>query len=219
MKNKNEEETNTHTKPLIIGLAGASCTGKNTVAEILKKRGWNIIDADEISKKVFTSCTEEILLLFSAPAAEKRIQILKADRTLDKRKFSNLVFSDLNLLKKLEDFILPKIVYEAETEIRRLFKENPDIPIVLNAPTLHKTSLLERCLFVLYIQAPFFKRFIRALRRDKRSLKEIFLRFMSQRNFFSQYIFLKADILKVKNTGSTAQLEKRLNEVLLKRGF
>lgn len=212
-------ETAKPSYPVIIGLAGTSCAGKNTAAEILKERGWHIIDADEISGKVFAIHEEEICTLFSGAAAEKGVRLKDKDGKPDKKKISRLVFSEPNLLKKLEDFIIPKIVFEAEKKIEDFFKESPETPIVLNAPTLHKTSLLQRCLFVLYIDAPFILRVIRALKRDKISIKEVFLRFLNQRNFFSQYIFLKADILKVKNTGSAERLKQNIGKALSKRGF
>ena len=130
-----------------------------------------------------------------------------------------MVFSDEELLKKHEAFILPIIEEKIWEEIKRAFTEKPERPILLNAPTLHKTSLIKKCLFILYIDAPFILRLIRAKKRDRLPLKNIWLRFSKQKKFFSQYFFLNADTIVVKNFWSSASLKRKLLQEVKKRGF
>ena len=205
-------------EPILIGLSGPSCSGKNTASAILQDYGFYCIDADAVSRKVFTEHEKEILNLFQADA-EKRGINLKNKKGIDKKAFALLVFSDEELLKKHEAFILPIIEEKIWKEIKMAFTEKPERPILLNAPTLHKTGLIKKCLFILYIDAPFILRLIRARKRDRLPLKNIWLRFSKQKKFFSQYFFLNADTIVVKNFWSSASLKRKLLQEVQKRGF
>lgn len=205
-------------EPILIGLSGPSCSGKNTASAILQDYGFYCIDADVVSRKVFAEHEKEILNLFQAEA-EKRGINLKNKKGIDKKAFALLVFSDEELLKKHEAFILPIIEEKIWEEIKMTFTEKPERPILLNAPTLHKTSLIKKCLFILYIDAPFILRLIRAKKRDRLPLKNIWLRFSKQKKFFSQYFFLNADTIVVKNFWSSASLKRKLLQEVQKRGF
>ena len=205
-------------EPILIGLSGPSCSGKNTASAILQDYGFYCIDADVVSRKVFIEHEKEILNLFQAEA-EKRGINLKNKKGIDKKAFALLVFSEEELLKKHEAFILPIIEEKIWEEIKMAFTEKPERPILLNAPTLHKTSLIKKCLFILYIDAPFILRLIRAKKRDRLPLKNIWLRFSKQKKFFSQYFFLNADTIVVKNFWSSASLKRKLLQEVQKRGF
>ena len=205
-------------EPILIGLSGPSCSGKNTASAILQDYGFYCIDADAVSRKVFTEHEKEILNLFQAET-EKRGINFKNEKGIDKKAFALLVFSEEELLKKHEAFILPIIEEKIWEEIKMAFTEKPERPILLNAPTLHKTSLIKKCLFILYIDAPFILRLIRAKKRDRLPLKNIWLRFSKQKKFFSQYFFLNADTIVVKNFWSSASLKRKLLQVVQKRGF
>ena len=205
-------------EPILIGLSGPSCSGKNTASAILQDYGFYCIDADAVSRKVFTEHEKDILNLFQAEG-EKRGINLKNEKGIDKKAFALLVFSDEELLKKHEAFILPIIEEKIWGEIKMAFTEKPERPILLNAPTLHKTSLIKKCLFILYIDAPFILRLIRAKKRDRLPLKNIRLRFSKQKKFFSQYFFLNADTIVVKNFWSSASLKRKLLQEVQKRGF
>jgi len=205
-------------EPILIGLSGPSCSGKNTASAILQDYGFYCIDADVVSRKVFAEHEKEILNLFQAEA-EKRGINLKNKKGIDKKAFALLVFSDEELLKKHEAFILPIIEEKIWEEIKMAFTEKPERPILLNAPTLQKTSLIKKCLFILYIDAPFILRLIRAKKRDRLPLKNIWLRFSKQKKFFSQYFFLNADTIVVKNFWSSASLKRKLLQEVQKRGF
>ena len=205
-------------EPILIGLSGPSCSGKNTASAILQDYGFYCIDADAVSRKVFTEHEKEILNLFQAEAEKQGIN-LKNKKGIDKKAFALLVFSDEELLKKHEAFILPIIEEKIWEEIKMAFTEKPERPILLNAPTLHKTILIKKCLFILYIDAPFILRLIRAKKRDRLPLKNIRLRFSKQKKFFSQYFFLNADTIVVKNFWSSASLKRKLLQEVQKRGF
>ena len=47
-------------EPILIGISGPSCSGKNTASAILQDYGFYCIDADAVSRKVFTEHEKEI---------------------------------------------------------------------------------------------------------------------------------------------------------------
>ncbi|QHX44327.1 dephospho-CoA kinase [Treponema vincentii] len=203
----------------LIGLAGQSCAGKNLVADFLKEKGCIVIDADKVTHEVLQEQSEAVIARF-APYAEKRdLQLRGQNGSLDRKALSILLFSEPPLLAEHEAFILPKIEARIRNIINTALTEQPNRPIVLNAPTLHKTSLMPECSFILYIKAPFFIRLIRGKRRDTIPLCRLITRFLQQRDFFAQYLSQNADIVSVVNARSVQSLRKKIERVLREKGF
>jgi len=203
----------------LIGLAGQSCAGKNLVADFLKEKGCIVIDADKVTHEVLQEQSEAVIARF-APYAEKRdLQLRGQNGSLDRKALSILLFSEPSLLAEHEAFILPKIEARIRNIINTALTEQSNRPIVLNAPTLHKTSLTPECSFILYIKAPFFIRLIRGKRRDAIPLCRLITRFLQQRDFFAQYLSQNADIVSVVNARSVQSLRKKIERVLREKGF
>ncbi|MGP1594298.1 MAG: dephospho-CoA kinase [Treponema sp.] len=204
----------------IIGLAGESCSGKNAVADILQQRGFFVVDADAAAKSVLHRCAAEVIRRNHDAAVQHGITLQTDTGTLNTRALGQLLFADAGLLAAHEAYILPKIEQEIQQMIDSSVAENPVRPIVLNAPTLHKTRFLHCCRFILYIEAPYLIRFFRCKKRDTLSCKEIFFRFLRQKNFFSQYLLRNADdMIRVKNRGSVKRLERIISRILKEKGL
>ena len=204
---------------ILLGLIGQSCAGKNEAGKILEKYGWTVIDADAISRSIFCQCEKEILALFKDDGRKHRVKIEKKDGFIDKKVFSSFLFSNTHLLKKMEDFILPKISFEIEAMINDILKQNANAKICLNAPTLHKTLFFERCSYIFYIKANYFVRFFRSIKRDGFCIFNIYKRFLSQSSFDSQYITKKTDILPILNSASIKKFEENIKCALNQIGL
>ena len=203
----------------LIGLAGQSCAGKNIVADLLAEKGYAVIDADKVAHAVLQEQGEAIIERFAAHAEKRGLRLRGQDGLLDRKVLSVLLFSEPALLAEHEAFILPKIEERIRILIADALLEQPNRPIILNAPTLHKTSLTPECSFILYIKAPFFIRLIRGKRRDNISLCRLIARFLQQRDFFPQYLLQNADIVSVVNAGSVQALRKKIEHILREKGF
>ena len=203
----------------LIGLAGQSCAGKNIVADLLAEKGYAVIDADKVAHAVLQEQGEAIIERFAAHAEKRGLRLRGQDGLLDRKVLSVLLFSEPALLAEHEAFILPKIEERIRILIADALLEQPNRPIILNAPTLHKTSLTPECSFILYIKAPFFIRLIRGKRRDNISLCRLIARFLQQRDFFTQYLLQNADIVSVVNAGSVQALRKKIEHILREKGF
>ncbi len=103
---------------MVIGITGSFCSGKSAFVKILAKKGYKVIDADEVAHNLLDS--------------DKRIAV-KIKRTfgLERTQAGSLrgelrrvVFKDANLLDKLEEIIHPGIVKRLRREISVLSKKN-----------------------------------------------------------------------------------------------
>lgn len=203
----------------LIGLAGQSCAGKNIVADFLEGKGYAVIDADKVAHAVLQEQSGAVIARFSLYAERRGLQLQAQEGSLDRKALSVLLFSEPALLAEHESFILPKIEERIRSLIKTALNEQPNRPVVLNAPTLHKTSLTSECSFILYIKAPFVIRLIRGKRRDNISLCRLIARFLQQKDFFAQYLSQNADIVSVVNARSVRYLRNKIERVLREKGF
>ncbi|MCK9472236.1 dephospho-CoA kinase [Sulfurimonas sp.] len=89
-----------------IALTGGIATGKSTVASLLTLNGMRIIDADSISHEILDASREWVRENFG----DEFVEGVKVDRA----KLGQLIFSNSEAKKKLEDFLHPKIRAEIE---------------------------------------------------------------------------------------------------------
>ena len=97
--NKRKENFSTgYFTMLIAGLTGGIASGKSTVAEMFEREGGHVLDTDSMSREVVEPDTpgwHEVVSFFGK-------EILHQDRTLDRKKLGDIVFSDPRKRKKLE---------------------------------------------------------------------------------------------------------------------
>ena len=90
---------------LIVGLTGGIASGKSTIADMFKKEGAYIIDIDMISRDVVKPgkpAWQDVVDIFGKG-------VLNEDQTLNRKKVGDIIFSDAEKRKKLEEIIHPKI--------------------------------------------------------------------------------------------------------------
>ena len=92
-------------KFLLVGLTGGIATGKSTVAEILRRLGAEIIDADRLARDVVAPGQPAHATI----VAEFGRGILNGDGTLDRKKLGAIVFAAPERRKRLEEITHPAI--------------------------------------------------------------------------------------------------------------
>ena len=199
----------------VIGLTGPMCAGKNVAAAILEKQDFAVVDADKVAHQALNDVKDSVVAEFRALAENRGITLVANDGSLDRRALGSLVFSDAGLLARHESIVYPRI----NELLDGFIEKNPDRPVVINAPLLHKSPILDRCDFVIFIDAWAPIRFFRARRRDRLPFTQIFARFLAQKNLLAQSLSKDVDIQRVRNRGSTRALEKKLMNLLLNRGY
>ncbi|WP_149715243.1 dephospho-CoA kinase [Campylobacter concisus] len=86
-------------------ITGSIASGKSTVVNLLKERGFSVIDADVIAHEQLEICKREILEVFGE-------QILDEAGKIDRKKLGAIVFHEPKKLKNLEQILHPKIKAE-----------------------------------------------------------------------------------------------------------
>ncbi|WP_149701093.1 dephospho-CoA kinase [Campylobacter concisus] len=86
-------------------ITGSIASGKSTVVNLLKERGFSVIDADLIAHEQLEICKCEIIEAFGE-------QILDETGKIERKKLGAIVFNEPKKLKNLEQILHPKIKAE-----------------------------------------------------------------------------------------------------------
>ena len=113
---------------LVIGLTGNIATGKSTVLDYLAHLGAYIIDADKLAHQSMAPDGPA----FQAVVAEFGPDILDADQTIDRKALGRIVFTNADLLNKLEQIVHPAVFKMT----LRLVETAPSSVIILEAVKL-----------------------------------------------------------------------------------
>lgn len=101
--------------PYVIGLTGPIASGKSTIAEMLRKRGAEVVDADRVYRG----------LLAPGSALWKRIvdrfgpAIVGSDGDIDRSALADIVFADPEALADLDRITHPAVIAEIRDRIAR----------------------------------------------------------------------------------------------------
>lgn len=110
---------------MVVGLTGGIASGKSLVAHYLKELGAKLIDADEISREIVRPgmpAYQEILQVFGKG-------ILNQDGTIDRKGLGKVVFSNPELLKRLNEITHPRILEEVRRRIGEAKKDQAIIVV------------------------------------------------------------------------------------------
>ena len=94
-------------------ITGSIASGKSTVVNLLKERGFSVIDADLIAHEQLEICKREIVCEFGE-------QILDEAGLIDRKKLGTIVFREPKKLKNLEQILHPKIKAEILSQASQL---------------------------------------------------------------------------------------------------
>ncbi|MEQ1875022.1 MAG: dephospho-CoA kinase [Bdellovibrionia bacterium] len=99
-----------------IGLTGGIASGKTTVADRLKSRGFHVVDADQLARIAVnpgSPALREIARVFGP-------DVISKDGSLDRAKMGSRIFQDPDLRLKLEAIIHPEVRRLSLEERKRL---------------------------------------------------------------------------------------------------
>jgi len=115
---------------LLVALTGGIASGKSTVASMLSSMGASVIDSDQIARDVVkpgTTGAESIQSFFGKDLYESG--------SLDRQKLAEIVFTDPEKRRRLEEILHPLI----RTESKARFDQTPGI-VVYQIPLLVESA-------------------------------------------------------------------------------
>ena len=144
---------------LLVGLTGGIGSGKSTVADLLRKRGAVVLDADDFARAAVVAGSVGLRKVAERFGRE----VLGPDGELDRRKLASIVFADPAALSDLEAIVHP--------EVRRMFadgiQENLDGQrvVVLVNPLLIEMGTHRDCDIVVVVSASIDTQIARSVAR------------------------------------------------------
>ncbi|MDD1640604.1 MAG: dephospho-CoA kinase, partial [Methylococcaceae bacterium] len=153
---------------LKIGLTGGIGCGKSTVARIFEQLKTPVIDADEIAHQ---------LVAIGQPALAQIQQdfgtrVFKQDGSLDRKKLSEIVFSDPKQKQKLESILHP-LVYEAiQAALNQLNQLNKSYCII-SIPLIFETNMTHLVDRIMVVDCSVETQIERVRKRDNMAIERI----------------------------------------------
>ena len=187
-----------------IAITGGICSGKSTVAKIIKEQGYSISSCDEIYSELLNDLDFVDLL-------DKEFGNVKnCDDTLDRAKLSEIVFRDSNKLKKLNAITHPKIMQRALDSMTGEGIFFCEVPLLFEGGI---ERLFDNVIVVLRKRD---ERLMELIKRNKISENQALLRINSQFDYdngnFTKYYVIHNDYNLVKLREDTIGLLRKIEK-------
>jgi len=183
----------------IIGLTGGIGSGKTTVAKLFEKKGVPVYYADDSAK--FLMQTDEKLIADITGLFGNEAYI---DGRLNTSFIGEKVFSNPDLLKKLEAFVHPAVKLDFQKWVQL-----QDAPyVIMENAILHKSGMDKLVDAVILVQADKDIRIKRVAQRDKISASKIMNRISNQDNY--EKLLKKSEYI-INNSFSADLLGENIN--------
>ena len=141
---------------MIIGITGASGSGKSIASKCFENIGYKIVDLDKITHEIYKTdkeCVNEVKKAFGDDVIDQNGDIIR-------KKLGELVFLDGEKLNILNEIVHKYILKKALKEI----KEVPDV--IVDAPLLFEAGLDKLCDITLGIVCDRINNTKRIIERD-----------------------------------------------------
>lgn len=190
----------------IIGLTGGIASGKTTVANVFKQRGFPVINADIVAHEA---------LEIDSPTYSKIVEIfgnkiLDKDKSINRDVLSRFVFSDESKRKALENIIHPFVKAHIENEIQ-YFLSKGEATIILDIPLLYECGWETEMDKVVVVWCNQEDQIKRAQKKWNFSREDILARINSQLPLYDKKT--RADFV-IDNIGDLNDLENQANAII-----
>ncbi len=190
----------------IIGLTGGIGTGKSLVADIFRKAGIPVLDADRVTHDVYlpgTDAHEKIERAFGQA-------VLGEDGTINRQMLGELVFKDPDKRKLLEEITHPEIEKRMSEFIHKCAKDKKPFCVIEAALIFEKKrgSFFD---FIITVSASRLDQIERLKKRDGLPEEEIASRIDVQLSIAEKE--KRADFV-VDNSGSIEETERQVFKII-----
>ena len=191
---------------MIIGLTGSIASGKSTVANILREKGYPIVDADVIAREVVEAGSPLLDQIRQAFGGD----VLQADGTLNREKLGSIVFGNEDKRKQLNGLMHPAIRGEMVRQKESYLSEGYQT-VIMDIPLLFESKLHDYVEKILVVSVTKELQKQRLIARNELTEEEADARIASQ---------LDMDIKEqgadavIHNNGTLEDTRKQLEDIL-----
>ena len=195
---------------MVIGITGSSGAGKSTICEILE-RDYNvkIINADKIARKLSRKGTNYVIDIIKIFGKD----IVDEEGELKRKKLAEIIYSNDEMRKKLNNSTFKYIRKEIEKQINKL---NKNLVAVIDAPLLFESELDKICDKVIGVIPNRELQLDRIVARDNIDFEDAEKRLNAQQN--NEFYIKKCDDI-IENNNNFLYIENSVEEIANKYGL
>ena len=159
----------------ILGLTGGIATGKSTVSRYFSDKGYAVVDADVVARRVVEPGTEGLANI----VAHFGTEIIQKDGTLNREKLGAMIFADAKKRETLNSLLSDLIRRAIMADTATLVNANQPL-IVLDIPLLYEAGYETHCDAVMVVYTTEEVQRKRLMGRNNLSEEEALNRIASQ---------------------------------------
>jgi dephospho-CoA kinase len=189
-----------------MGLTGSIATGKSTVSEMFRRKGAEIIDADQIAREVVEPGTEGLARI----VREFGPGMLDEEGKLNRERLGARIFQNPAEREKLNRLLHPLIVDSMRAKTEKIKKEkDPDL-LIWDVPLLIEGNLTQWVEAVILVYTPKEIQLERLMKRNALSKEEAEKRILAQMDIEEKKKY--ADYV-IDNRGTLSETERQVDQL------
>lgn len=192
---------------LVVGLTGGIASGKSTVSNLMKEKGFTIIDADleaRLAVEVGEPAYKEIVSYFGK-------EILLENDQINRAMLGEIIFNNEEKRMKLNQIVHPDVRRRMNEKRERAIRNGEKL-IVLDIPLLFESKLTGMVEKILLVYVNEKTQLQRLMERNHYSEEEALARIQSQMPLQDKVKYSNAVI---DNNGSLEETKKQLDNILM----
>ena len=191
----------------VIGITGSSGSGKTTITKIFGKQSKaKIIDADEVVKELSVPHTDYMQKIKENIGEE----FFEENGYLNKKKLAQTIYTNKNILEKLNLLTFKYVVEEIERRVNEIKKFEEVSIVIIDAPLLIESGLDKICDYIIAVLANKEIKIQRICTRDDIDVKTAESRLNIQKN---DEFYIKKSNFVIYNNGKE-NLEEEIEKIL-----
>lgn len=191
----------------LFGITGGIASGKSLVSGCLRDRGFQIVAADPLAKKL----TRELPEIREALLARFGSEVYTSDGEINKDKLRELVFSGVETRRQVNEIIHPPVLRAIQQEAEQLHSEGEDI-IGVESALVYESNMHKMLNAVVVVDAPLHRRIKWLCERDGLSAEAAHVRISAQMS--AMEMLRRADYV-ISNASTVHRLYSKVSELVV----